>query len=327
MPIFTNIKIKPGISIESTALNLDPQMKSFRILKKSVDARKKSNITLVYTIETFETEELPKFEYSHIETFKVDQKIKIGIIGAGPAGMFAALRLIEHGIPCALFERGKRVQDRMKDIARFWRYGELNEDSNVCYGEGGAGTFSDGKLITRIKSPYIQWVKEQLVRFGAPEEILSLSNPHVGSNKIRQVISSLHDYLQQQGCQLNFECRIDQIKVAENRITAIVDKDKLEHPVDYLILATGHSAKKMYNHLHELDIALEAKSFALGVRVEHKQKWVDQTQYGNLWEHQDLPTANYKLADHNHATGVGVYSFCMCPGGFILKSNTESDTL
>ncbi|MCJ8344601.1 FAD-dependent monooxygenase, partial [bacterium] len=132
MPIFTNIKIKPGISIESTALNLDPQMKSFRILKKSVDARKKSNITLVYTIETFETEELPKFEYSHIETFKVDQKIKIGIIGAGPAGMFAALRLIEHGIPCALFERGKRVQDRMKDIARFWRYGELNEDSNVC---------------------------------------------------------------------------------------------------------------------------------------------------------------------------------------------------
>lgn len=327
MPIFTNIQIKPGISLDETVLNLDPNMKCFRVLKKSVDARKKSNISLVYTIETFEEDQLPPFQFETLEHIKLKKEVKVAIIGAGPAGMFAALRLIEHGIPCALFERGKRVQERMKDIARFWRYGELNPDSNVCYGEGGAGTFSDGKLITRIKSPYIQWVKEQLIRFGAPEEILYLSNPHVGSNKIRQVISNLHKYLYDNGCQLNFQCRIDEIKTSNNQISSIIDCNNVEHSVDYLVLATGHSAKQMYSHLDDLKVSLEAKSFAMGVRVEHTQKWVDQTQYGNLWEHQDLPTANYKLADHDHKTGIGVYSFCMCPGGFILKSNTEADTL
>ncbi|PCJ20280.1 MAG: hypothetical protein COB02_04395 [Candidatus Cloacimonadota bacterium] len=327
MPIFTNLTIKPSDSLEQIILNLDPQMKSFRVLKKSVDARKKSNISLVYTIETFESDEVPKFEYQSLESIKLNKPSKIGIVGAGPAGMFAALRLIERGTSCILFERGKRVQERMKDIARFWRYGELLPDSNVCYGEGGAGTFSDGKLITRIKSPYIQWVKEQLVRFGAPEEILYLSNPHVGSNKIRQVIAKLHEYLANNGCQLNFQCKINQIKTKNNQIISVIDREKNEYNLDYLILATGHSAKEMYYHLNDINVTLEPKSFALGVRVEHTQKWVDQTQYGNLWDHENLPTANYKLADHNHETGIGVYSFCMCPGGFILKSNTESDTL
>ncbi|MCO4784176.1 MAG: hypothetical protein KC646_17760 [Candidatus Cloacimonetes bacterium] len=327
MPVFTNIQIKPGTSLEDAVLNLDPSMKCFRVLKKSVDARKKSNITLMYTIETFSQDTIPPFQFEELEHIELSKQSKIAIIGAGPTGMFAALRLIEHNIPCVLFERGKRVQERMKDIARFWRYGELNPDSNVCYGEGGAGTFSDGKLITRIKSPYIKWVKEQLIRFGAPEEILYLSNPHVGSNKIRQVISNLHEYLESKGCILNFQSRIDEIKTKDNRISAIIDSEKVEHAVDYLVLATGHSAKKMYYHLNQINVALEAKSFAMGVRVEHTQKWVDQTQYGRLWQHEDLPTANYKLADHNHETGIGVYSFCMCPGGFILKSNTEADTL
>jgi uncharacterized FAD-dependent dehydrogenase len=324
MAILNNIKIGLGESLEDEVKKLDTSCKSFRILKKSLDARKKDNLHHVYTLETFDSDEPPPL------TFEKPSKLSAGnlpvttVIGAGPAGLFAALRLLERGLPCQILERGKPVIDRMRDISKHWKKGIVDSDSNVCFGEGGAGTFSDGKLITRIKSPHITYIMEQLVRFGAPEEILYLANPHVGSNKIRKIINKITNYLNDNGCKVLFETRAKEFVWSDTRLEKIITNTGEEISSDNYVLATGHSAHDVYEQLFAGGVPCEAKSMAMGFRVEHSQKWVNKAQYGERWEHEELPVANYKLTCHNKQSGIGIYSFCMCPGGFVLPSSAQS---
>ncbi|MDZ4083703.1 MAG: hypothetical protein U1E10_12250, partial [Bdellovibrionales bacterium] len=253
---------------------------------------------------------------------------------------FAAVRLLERGIPSVILERGSVGEKRILKINRFWRFGELDPNNNVCMGEGGAGLYSDGKLITRIKSPHIPYVMDRLVRFGAPEEIRWLSNPHVGSDKIRRVIPKLRAFLLAGGCEMHFDTPMKELiteaaagsktsdgtaeQVARSaRVIGVRTTTGKEFFSDHVVLATGHSAEDILHTLHDQGVHMEGKSFALGLRIEHPQEAINKIQYRKAWDHPSLGAANYRLADHDDKTGIGVYSFCMCPGGYVLSSGTE----
>jgi uncharacterized FAD-dependent dehydrogenase len=345
-----------------------PLYSNHRILRQSVDARRSAQIPYwIYSIEVFEGDEKPS-----IENFDPDpiqwpkSRAKPIIVGTGPAGLFTAVRLLERGIPSLILERGSVGEKRMLKINRFWRFGELDPNNNVCMGEGGAGLYSDGKLITRIKSPHIPYVMDRLVRFGAPEEIRWLSNPHVGSDKIRRVIPKLRAFLLAGGCEIHFDTPMKELileaspggsgsstktstatsaggsggsgksnttngntangteAVARSaRVTGVRTTTGKEFFSDHVVLATGHSAEDILHTLYNQGVHMEGKSFALGLRIEHPQEAINKIQYRKAWDHPSLGAANYRLADHDDKTGIGVYSFCMCPGGYVLSSGTE----
>lgn len=323
--ILNNLKIGLDEDLREKLQWLVPDYSDFRILRQSVDARQRHHPHFVYSIEIAEAgEKLPLNEYPIQKIAKTPQEKPL-IIGSGPAGLFAALRLVERGIPCHLFERGSVAENRIKGINRFWRYGELDPRNNVCFGEGGAGLYSDGKLITRIKSPEIPYVLQRLVKFGAPPEIQWLANPHVGSDKIRRVIPKLRAFLLANGCEMHFDCQVTEILQEKKQITGLKTEKGETFKSPYVILATGHSAEDMLFHLHEIGVHLDGKSFAMGLRIEHPQPLINKIQYRDFSEHPKLSSANYKLAHHDEATGIGVYSFCMCPGGYVLSSGTEPD--
>ncbi|MFZ4402466.1 MAG: NAD(P)/FAD-dependent oxidoreductase [Pseudobdellovibrionaceae bacterium] len=332
--ILQNIEVPIDKELEDHLQWLMPDHGPYRILRQSVDARRRHSPHFVYTLEIADKNEtLSQFHFpvEKISGAKVESSDfhKPIIVGSGPAGLFAALRLVEHGIPCRLFERGSESTERIKGINQFWRYGKLDPRNNVCYGEGGAGLYSDGKLITRIKSPHIPYVLNRLVQFGAPKEIEWLSNPHVGSDKIRRVIPKMRDYLRANGCEIFFNTQITELLVGDDgrSLQGVLTEKGEKFYADQVILATGHSAEDMLYHLRDIKVHLEGKSFAFGVRVEHLQKQINQIQYREFSEHPKLGSANYKLTHHNSATGVGVYSFCMCPGGYVLSSGTEAQAL
>ncbi|MGZ3770138.1 MAG: NAD(P)/FAD-dependent oxidoreductase [Bdellovibrio sp.] len=322
--IFQNIEIPIDQDLEEKLQWLMPQHGPYRILRQSVDARRAHSPHFVYSIEVAEKNEtlqIPQFELEKIST----PKEKPLIVGTGPAGLFAALRFVERGVPCILFERGSESGERIKGINQFWRYGKLDPRNNVCYGEGGAGLYSDGKLITRIKSPFIPYVMNRLVKFGAPEEIQWLSNPHVGSDRIRRVIPKLREFLKANGCEIHFNTQVTEILLEQKQVVGLKTEYGTEFKSPYVILATGHSAEDMIYHLRDIGVHLDGKSFAMGLRVEHSQEAINKIQYREFSEHPKLGAANYKLAHHDNTSGVGVYSFCMCPGGFVLSSGTEPD--
>lgn len=301
-----------------------PNYGCHRVLRKSVDARRSSAPHWVVSVEVFEKDETPpveKFEVTKVNLPK--QFSKPVVVGSGPAGLFAAIRLVERGIPCILLERGSIGNKRIVSINRYWRYGELDPDNNVCFGEGGAGLYSDGKLITRIKSPHIPYVMDRLVQFGAPDEIKYLSNPHVGSDRIRRVIPKIREYLLANGCEIHFDSPLTELLVEQDRVVGVRVKDGREFKSDHVVLATGHSAEDVLHHLKELGVYMEGKSYALGLRIEHPQSLINQIQYRQHADHPALGAANYKLADHDEKSGIGVYSFCMCPGGYVLSSGTD----
>lgn len=305
---------------------MEPSHNGYRVLRQSVDARRRHNVHFVYTVEVAgHGEELPvyRFEIPRV-TSPARMELPI-VVGTGPAGLFAALRLVERGIPCRLFERGSESGQRIKGINKYWRYGELDPRNNVCYGEGGAGLYSDGKLITRIKSPHIPYVLERLVRFGAPAEIQYLANPHVGSDKIRRVIPKIREFLKANGCEIHYDTKIEKILTEGERIIGVETERGERFTSHHVALATGHSAEDMIRHLGEIGVAMEAKPYALGLRIEHPQPMINQLQYRDAASHPKLGSANYRVADHDPKTGIGVYSFCMCPGGFVLSSGTEAD--
>ena len=304
---------------------LFPDHSDYRILKKSIDARKKRDIRFIYQLEVSNQGE--KLEVPRIELPRVVQPPKLPpiVVGAGPAGLFAALRFVERGVPCHLIERGSRAEERIKGINRFWRYGELDPKNNVCFGEGGAGLYSDGKLITRIKSPHIPYVLQRLTDFGAPEEIQYLANPHVGSDKIRRLIPKIRQYLLEHGCVISFDTEVTSLLTQGDCVTGVKTSSGQQIEGSCVILATGHSATSTLHALHEQGVYMQGKSFAMGLRIEHAQSFINKSQYGAAHDHPQLKAANYRLADHNHQLGVGVYSFCMCPGGFVLSAGTESD--
>lgn len=322
--IIQNLEIPIDQDLEEKLQWMMPEHGPYRILRQSVDARRSHSPHFVYTVEVAdkgETLSLPEFKMERIE----NPKEKPLIVGTGPAGLFAALRFVERGVPCVLFERGSDSGERIKGINQYWRYGKLDPRNNVCFGEGGAGLYSDGKLITRIKSPHIPYVMNRLVQFGAPEEIQWLSNPHVGSDRIRRVIPKLREFLRANGCEIHFNTQVTEVLLEGKQVVGVRTEHGTEFRSPHVVMATGHSAEDMINHLRDIGVKLDGKSFAMGLRVEHSQASINKIQYRQFSEHPKLGAANYKLAHHDNKSGIGVYSFCMCPGGYVLSSGTEAD--
>lgn len=322
--ILQNIEVDLDSELEEQLQWLAPNYAHFEILKKSVDARR-GKPRFIYSVEVFEQSENTSKKEILLEKAPNPPQSPVVIIGAGPAGLFAALRLLERGLPCVLLEQGEPTEKRILSIAKFWRKGELNPRSNVGFGEGGAGLFSDGKLITRIKSPHIPYVMQRLVKFGAPQEIEYLSNPHVGSDKIRRVIPKMREHLLQLGLDLRFNTKVKDFEFdSQRQVSGVVLESGEVIPCEQVILATGHSSD-IFDALHQHQVFMEGKSFAVGLRLEHPQELINRIQYREYFNHPKLGSANYKLAFTNKQSGLGVYSFCMCPGGYVLSSGTESD--
>ena len=303
-------------------LDMDMErIQAYKILKKSIDARK-PKIFFNYKVRVYIDEEQTEEATRAFLYKEVSQAAEIHIVGFGPAGMYAALRCIELGYKPVVIERGKKVKERRRDIKAINRDLIVDEDSNYSFGEGGAGTFSDGKLYTRsLKRGDVRKIFENLVYHGATEQILVDAHPHIGTNKLPQVVQNIRETILKYGGEIHFETRLTDLRIKQHKITGIVLNNTQEIPVQKLILATGHSARDIYYLLHRKGIALEAKSFAMGVRVEHPQALIDSIQYHCSTERDPLlPAASYNLV--HQVNERGVYSFCMCPGGFIVPAAT-----
>lgn len=299
------------------------EISAVKVLRKSIDARKK-DIIFNYKVAVYIDEQLPEksdyiFEYKDVSKAK-----EIHIIGFGPAGMYAALRCIELGYKPIILERGKKVQDRRRDIKAINRDHIVDKDSNYCFGEGGAGTYSDGKLYTRsLKRGDVRRIFENLVFHGATEQILVDAHPHIGTNKLPKIIENIRENILKFGGEVHFETKVTDFVIKANKLQAIQLENGEEMAVNAVILATGHSARDIYELLHRKEIKIKAKSFAMGVRVEHPQEIIDQIQYNCSGERDELlPAAAYSLVQQ--VNNRGVYSFCMCPGGFIVPAATAS---
>jgi hypothetical protein len=308
---------------------------ALRVVRRGIDARKKPRILRVYTVE-FEVSEEAAVLRRHAglarleavvevplpEVGKISSPPRVLVVGMGPAGLFAALRLAQHGVSVSLLERGKPVEQRVRDVDRFWNEGLLDPASNVQFGEGGAGTFSDGKLTTRINSPWMRLVLQTLVDFGAPEEILVQAKPHVGSDRLRRVLINFRQALQSLGVDLRFNTCLTGLVCHGGRVVAGVLKDGSQLACDSLVMAPGHSARDTYRMLEQAGVHLEPKPFAVGVRVEHPIGLINQIQYARP-SHPKLPAADYALTWNDPETRRGVYSFCMCPGGEVINAASE----
>ena len=287
--------------------------------KRSIDARsRKINIHLKVTVFT-EGEEAIKPNYQR-EYKTVSSETPIIVVGSGPAGLFAALRLIELGLKPIVLERGKDVIERRKDLAKIHKH-EVNPDSNYCFGEGGAGTYSDGKLYTRSKKRgSVQRILEILVGHGAVADIMIDTHPHIGTNKLPKIIAKMRENIWAAGGEIHFDCRVDDFIIKGNKMEGVIDQNGNKILGHSVILATGHSARDIFYLLNKHKILIEAKSFAMGVRVEHPQPIIDAAQYRCEVRSRYLPAASYKFV--HQVNGKGVFSFCMCPGGHIVPSAT-----
>lgn len=316
------------MSLADYLASMHPEVLDYRIVAKSLDARgaqRGKKPVYHFELEVL-THEADTFE-EYAENFPLlenSEDIPV-IIGAGPAGLFCALRLAEHGLKSIIVEKGDEASKRMLHISRYWRHGVLNTESNVCFGEGGAGLFSDGKLITRIKSSYVKYVMQKFVDFGAPKEVAYLANPHLGSNKIRKIITKISQSLIQQGNKIIYNDAVKNIHFMDKKLTHVELKSGQKIKTNRVILATGHSAQDIYQALAQNEVAMQSKDFAVGVRIEHPRGALDQSQYGPYWEHELLGAAKYRVSHHDKESGRGHYSFCMCPGGYVLSSGTEVD--
>ena len=294
-----------------------------KVLRKSIDARKKETFfnykVAVYINEPIPENSAPVFDYKEVSSAK-----EIHIVGFGPSGMYAALRCIELGYKPIILERGKNVQDRRRDIKAINQDHIVNKNSNYCYGEGGAGTYSDGKLYTRsLKRGDVRRIFENLVYHGATEQILIDAHPHIGTNKLPKIIQNIRETILKFGGEIHFNTQVTDFIIKKNQLKAIILKNGNEMTVNSVILATGHSARDIYELLHKKNILLKAKSFAMGVRVEHPQEIIDSIQYSCKGVRDELlPAAAYSLV--HQVNNRGVYSFCMCPGGFIVPAATSS---
>lgn len=298
----------------------------FHILKKSIDARAKT-IWVNLTVDAFIDEPFKKREIQHFNFRDVSKaERKVVIIGAGPAGLFAALQLLEKGIQPIILERGKDVRARRRDLALLNKEGNLNPESNYCFGEGGAGTYSDGKLYTRSnKRGDIDRILNLFVHFGAEETILYEAHPHIGTNKLPHIISAMRKTIEDCGGVFLFEKKVTDLVIDKDKITAAITADGNKFEADDFILATGHSARDIFDLLHHKKILIESKSFALGVRVEHPQSVINTCQYRSNAKDKFLPPAAYSLVQQ--VGGKGVFSFCMCPGGIIAPAATSHGEL
>lgn len=323
-----NLVLPPEIALDKDALKeyLSKTTKAkefhFRVNKQALDARNR-NVKVLLQVD-IDAKPLPT-PFKHDFSYKdVSSGEKVIIVGCGPAGMFAALRLIELGLKPIILERGSEVRKRRRDLAAINKNHHVNPESNYCFGEGGAGTYSDGKLYTRSKKRgEILRVLEILVRHGATEQILVEAHPHIGTNKLPAVVTALRETILNYGGEIHFDTKAIDLLLEGSTIKGVLDQNGVSHTGIGVILATGHSARDIFKLLQKKEVFLEAKPFALGVRIEHPQSFVDQCQYHRP-ERGLLPAAAYSLVTQTHFKGIkrGVFSFCMCPGGFIVPSST-----
>lgn len=310
------------IELLAIQLKLSPdRIRGFSVLKRSIDARSRKTVfrskLKVFIDEPFVEDKRSAFNYPDARQAK-----PVLIIGAGPAGLFAALRLIELGLKPLLFERGKDVKERRRDLANINKEGIVNPESNYCFGEGGAGTYSDGKLYTRsTKRGDVDRILDRFIEHGADPDIAVNARPHIGTNKLPQIIVRMRERILESGGEIHFDSKVVDLLIRSGKIRGIVLASGEEHYADAVILATGHSARDIYELLNRKNIKLEAKPFALGVRIEHPQSVVDTMQYHCDVRHPNLPPAYYNIVEQ--VDGRGVFSFCMCPGGIIAPCATD----
>ena len=318
----------------------ESSIKEFSLARRSIDSRKKDNIILVYSVdlETDLNEEsvvaafppnkafvTKKYAYE-IPEAKRKFPLRPVIAGFGPAGMFAALTLAKAGLNPIVLERGADVDERTKDVNVFWTNRKLNTESNVQFGEGGAGTFSDGKLTTGIKDPRCREVFLRFAQFGAPAEILYSATPHIGTDKLKTVVKNLREEVIRLGGEVKFNTKLVDIITANGYVQGVSyenpDGTVSDIETDALILAIGHSARDTFELVHKKGLEITQKPFSVGTRIEHPQEHINKAQYGNMWNSPLLPAADYKLACHP-PHGRGLYTFCMCPGGTVVAASSE----
>ncbi|CAN5893308.1 NAD(P)/FAD-dependent oxidoreductase [soil metagenome] len=317
----------------------ESELLSFSIFKRSYDARKKSAIVLIYTldVETSDDAQMllrfngtpnigltPDSSYRFVAHANQDDHQRPVVIGFGPCGLFAALILAQMGFRPIILERGKAVRERTKDTWGLWRKRELQPESNVQFGEGGAGTFSDGKLWSQIKDPkhYGRKVLTEFVKAGAPEEIMYVSKPHIGTFRLVKMIEEMRTQIEALGGEIRFQQKVTDIDIRDGRMHGLTINDSDYLPADHVILAIGHSARDTFELVHQRGIYVEAKPFSIGFRIEHPQSIIDKARFGPNAGNKILGSADYKLV-HHAKNGRSVYSFCMCPGGTVVAAASE----
>lgn len=338
----SNIKIRKDISkeelldfiIEKNKISKNDILE-WHISKKSIDARKKEDVHYIYSVDFKlknenkykKLEKIQVLETPQIRVHNIISKKPV-IVGAGPSGLFAALTFVQNGLSPIIIEQGDTVERRKTMVDAFLKEGNLNTLSNVQFGEGGAGTFSDGKLTTGISSPFCQKVLQEFVNFGAPEQILYLSKPHIGTDNLIYIIKNMREYIISKGGTFLFNTKVTDFKIKDGQIKSVYcinDKQEKEIPATHVILAIGHSSRDTFEKLYERGIEMEKKNFSVGVRIEHLQKDINKAHYGEITKLR-LPPAEYKLAYHS-STGRSCYTFCMCPGGVVMASSSSENTI
>jgi hypothetical protein len=321
-------------------LGISPRdLQRVEVVRCGIDARRKDRIMRIFTVR-FQTAaeddllarhsgnpRLGRFMAPEVpDVTPIGVRHRVLVAGMGPAGLFAALSLARAGAEVTLVERGRPVEDRVRDIRRLHSAGVFDPVSNIQFGEGGAGTFSDGKLTTRVKHPWARHVLQTLVDFGAAPDILIQAKPHIGTDRLRLVLIRFRRELLRLGVSIRYETRLTGLELGGGRVRAAFLDGKEEVPCDSLVLATGHSARDTYAMLQQSGLVLESKPFAIGLRVEHPAELIDRIQYGQT-RHSRLPPAEYALAWNDPETGRGIYSFCMCPGGEVVVASSEPEAL
>ena len=318
------------------------QMASFVMFKRGYDARNKRNIQLIYTLDItltdsdltndllvqFESDNhvkaTPDTSYKYVGEAPKDLTERPVVIGFGPCGLLAALTLAQMGFKPIIIERGNEVRQRTKDTFGFWRQRKLNTESNVQFGEGGAGTFSDGKLYSQVKDPnhYGRKVMTEFVKAGAPEEILFVSKPHIGTYKLVTMVEKMRAEIIELGGEVRFATRVDDLHITDSKVTGVTLNTGEILKTNHVIFAVGHSARDTFEMIHDKGVYIEAKPFSIGFRIEHKQSTIDQARFGDNAGNEILGAADYKLV-HHCKNGRSVYSFCMCPGGTVVAAASE----
>lgn len=318
----------------------ESELDTIELVKQSIDARKKNDVHMVLSVNVKVPDEsgilkknknknvslLPTWHYEFPRVQRRSSCPPV-VVGMGPAGLFAALYLARHGIPSIVLERGKPVEQRTQDVENFWRTGILNTASNVQFGEGGAGTFSDGKLTTGTHDARINTVLETLVGAGAPADVAYSFRPHVGTDVLREVVKNIRQELIQLGCEVRFGHQLTGLQVENGAVSGVEvtgPEGPYTLPTDALILAPGHSARDTFAMLERSGVPMQQKAFAIGVRIEHHQEAISRAQYGDVWKH--LPPSDYRLSCHL-PNGRSAFSFCVCPGGQVVASSSEEGHL
>lgn len=313
---------------------------SYKIKKKAIDSRNKNDVFFIYNFiievkkeivnKVKNNKDIKAYKEYKYKTSKVESKEKIIVVGSGPAGLFCAYTLALSGLKPVIIERGEKVEERINTINELFKKGKLNTESNLQFGEGGAGTFSDGKLTTNINDERIEFIKDTFVKFGATEDIMYLSKPHIGSDKLVEVVKNMRNEIIKLGGSFYFNTCLTNINIENDKlknINVITNKKEETWTCDKLILACGHSSKDTIKMLYNNGITIEQKPFSMGVRIEHLQSDINKAQYGEkFYNHPKLPPADYKLALHL-PNNRSLYTFCMCPGGMVVASQSEQNTI